>query len=234
MQNTRLASFSPNQKRFFAEIIGTFVLVACATGSVVINAQSGGKIGIWFEALLPFIAISTMAALFAKVSMAHFNPAVTIAFMITRHMPAKLLPLYFAAEFIGAFLASMFVKIAIGTDANLGANFPNYDYPIPVIFGIEVLATVILISMILIVVHTKKFKWFGSSAFASTVFFDIFYLSFISGASMNPIRSLAPAALSGFLSDLWLYWTAPFVGAAIVAIIYRRYTSPKTNKLRSA
>lgn len=227
MQNVTTVRLSNNQKRFFSEVIGTFVLVVFATGSVVLNARSEGTIGLWFEAFAPFVAISISVPFLAKFSMAHFNPAVTIAFLITKHMPARLLPLYFGAEIIGAFLGSMFVKYMIGTNANLGANLPNYDYPISLIFGIEILATAFLISLILLVVHTNKFGVFGGAVFASAIFLDIFFLSFISGASMNPARSLAPAVISGFVNDLWLYWSAPFVGAAIVAAIYKKKFSLK-------
>lgn len=213
---------SDTKKRFFAEIIGTFVVVVCATGSVVANAQSGGKIGLWYEAFAPFVAVSLMVFLFGKISMAHFNPAVTLAFLITKHMPAKLFPVYLGAELIGAFLGSAFVWGMIGNDANLGANAPNYHYTIPEILGIEILATMILVTMILIVVHTKGLKRFGPVAIGSMIFFDIYFLSFVSGASMNPIRALAPAVLSGFLNDLWIYWCAPFIGAAIVGIIYKK------------
>ncbi|MEM2785933.1 MAG: aquaporin [Candidatus Nitrosotenuis sp.] len=212
---------SENQKKFFAELTGTFVVVVCAAGSVVINAQSGGTIGLWFEAFAPFAAVSAMVFLFGKISMAHFNPAVTVAFLITRHLPPKLLPVYLGAEFVGAFLAALFVKYMIGTQADLGANHPNYEYSIPQIFSIEVLATSILVSMILVVVYTKGLKGFGSIAIGSMIFFDIFFLSFVSGASMNPIRSLAPAVLSGSVGDLWLYWSAPFVGSIIIGIVFR-------------
>lgn len=212
---------SETQKKFFAELIGTFTIVICATGSVVINAQSGGAIGLWFEAFAPFAAVSAMVFLFGKISMAHFNPAVTAAFLITRHLPLKLLHVYLGAEFAGAFLAALFVKFVIGTQADLGANHPNYEYSIPQIFGIEVLATSILISMILLVVYTKGLKGFGSVAIGSMVFFDIFFLSSVSGASMNPIRSLAPAVISGAVGDLWLYWSAPFAGAIIIATVFK-------------
>jgi len=215
-------TLSSNQKRFFAELIGTFVIVACATGSVVINAQHGGKIGIWFEAFVPFAAVSLMVYAFGKVSMAHFNPATTITFLITKHMPKNLLPLYLAAEIIGAFLASLFVKFVIGIDANLGANAPNYSYSLPEIFGVEVFATAMLMAVILIVVHTKGLYGGSGLAIGGMVGIDIFFLSFISGASMNPVRALAPAVLSGSLNDLWLYWSATFVGAAIVAGIYKK------------
>ncbi len=220
MQKPEL-ELSDTKKRFLAELIGTFVVVVCATGSVVANAQSGGKIGLWYEAFAPFVAVSVMVFLFGKISMAHFNPAVTLAFLITKHMPARLLPVYLGAELIGAFLGSTFVWALIGSDANLGANAPNYSYSIPEILGIEILASAILISMIFFVVHTKGLKGIGPVAIGSMIFFDIFFLSFVSGASMNPIRALSPAVLSGFLGDLWIYWSAPFIGSFIIAVIYK-------------
>lgn len=211
-----------NQKRFFAEVIGTFVIVVFATGSVVLDAKYVGKFGLWFVALAPAVAVALMVYSFGKISMAHFNPAVTVGFLITKHMPKRLLALYFAAEIIGALLGSIFVKYVIGTEANLGANAPDYHFPIPVIIGIEVLATALLMTMILVVVHTKGLKGFGGVAIGAMIGMDIFFLSFISGASMNPARSLAPALVSGYLNDLWLYWTATFMGTGIVASIYRR------------
>lgn len=215
-------NLSSNQKRFFAEMLGTFVIVVCATGSVVINAQYGGRIGTWFEAFAPFVAVTMMVYAFGKISMAHFNPAVTVTFLITKHMPKNQLFIYLSAEFIGAFLASLFVKFVIGSDANLGANAPNYSYPLPIIFGVEVLATLLLLAVILTVVHTKGLHGYSGLAIGGIIGLDILFLSFISGASMNPIRALAPAVLSGFMNDLWIYWSATFVGAVIVSGIYRK------------
>ena len=220
MQKSNL-KISDTKKRFFAEIIGTFAIVVCATGSVVANAQSGGKIGLWYEAFMPFVAVSIMVYAFGKISMAHFNPAVTLALVITKHLPARLAPVYLGAELIGAFLGSTFVWIMIGSDANLGANAPNYNYSLMEVIGVEVLATAILISTILIVLHTKGLRGFSGFAIGGSIFFDIFFLSSISGASMNPARALAPAVLSGFLNDLWLYWSAPFIGSSIIAMIYK-------------
>lgn len=216
-------NLSSNQKRFFAELIGTFVIVVCATGSVVINAQYGGRIGLWFEAFAPFVAVTVMVYAFGKISMAHFNPSTTITFLITRHMPKNQLPIYISAEIIGAFLASLFVKSVIGTDANIGANAPNHYYPLPIIFGVEILVTAMLMAVILVVVRTKGLFGGSGLAIGGMVGLDIFLLSFVSGASMNPARSLAPAILSWSLGDLWLYWTAPFVGAGIVAVLYKKF-----------
>ena len=217
----KLERLSANQKKFAAELIGTFVVVVCATGSVVLDAKFGGSIGLWFVALTPAVAISLMVYAFGKVSMAHFNPAVTIGYLITRHMPKNLSLLYITAEIVGALLASLFVKYLIGTEANLGVNVPNYQFPILVIIFVEILATAFLMATILVVVHTKGLKGFSGVAIGGAVGLDIFFLSFISGASMNPARSLAPALFSGVLDGLWLYWSATFIGSSIVGLIYR-------------
>ncbi len=95
--------------------------------------------------------------------MAHFNPAVSIGFLITKHITKYQLLLYIGAEVIGALLASLFVKLIIGNEANLGANSPNYSYPLPLIFGIEVLASALLMAVILTVVYTKGLRGFGVS-----------------------------------------------------------------------
>ncbi len=213
---------SPNQNRFFAEVIGTFIVVALATGSVVIDARLNGKLGIPFISFAPFVGVAIGVYLFGKISMAHFNPAVTLGFLITRHITKRLLLLYIAAEITGALLASMFVKYVIGTEAHLGANAPNYAYPLSLIFAVEVLASALLMAVILVVVYTKGSRGFGGVAIGCIVGLDIFFLSFISGASMNPARSLAPALLSGVLTNIWLYWTATFAGTSIIAFIFRK------------
>lgn len=211
-----------SQKVFFAELTGTFVVVLCATGSVVIDAKLGGALGLPFIALAPFAGVAAMVYAFGKVSMAHFNPAVTIGFFVSGHIKKSQLPVYLGAEIAGALLASLFVLLFIGNEADLGANAPNYSFPLPLIFGIEILATAFLMGVIFAVVYTKGLRGWSGIAIGGVVGLDIFFLSFISGASMNPARSLAPALLSGALSDLWLYWTATFAGSATVALICRK------------
>jgi aquaporin Z len=211
-----------NQKRFIAELIGTFIVVVLATGSVVLDAKLDGVLGLPFIAFAPFVGVAIGVYLFGKISMAHFNPAVSAGFLITKHITKNLLGLYLLAEISGAFLASFFVSIVIGNEANLGANAPNYSYPLPMIFGIEVLASALLMAVILTVVHTKGLKGFSGIVIGGIVGLDILFLAFISGASMNPARSLAPALLSGVWIDLWLYWTATFIGTSLIAFIYRK------------
>ncbi|MFB5605582.1 MAG: MIP/aquaporin family protein, partial [Nitrosarchaeum sp.] len=201
--------------------IGTFILVVFATGSIVYDMQTGGTLGIAFAAVAPFVALIIGVYSFGKISLAHFNPAVTIGYYITGHISKIQVVYYFAAEIIGAILGSLFVMNFIGTGANLGANVPNYDFSIFIIFSIEVLASALLMAVIFTVVYTKGLKGFSGIAIGGIVGLDIFFLAFISGASMNPARALSPALFSGVFGDLWLYWTAPFVGTIIVAFLFR-------------
>jgi len=217
-----VGKLSTNQKRFIAEVIGTFIVVVLATGSVVIDAKLNGILGLPFIAFAPVVGVAIGVYLFGKISMAHFNPAVTVGFLITKHITGKLFALYLLAEIVGASLASLFVSIVIGREANLGANAPNYSYPLPLIFGIEVLASALLMAVIFTVVYTKGLKGFGGIVIGGIVGLDILFLAVISGASMNPARSLAPAVLSGVWTDLWLYWTATFVGTSVIALIYKK------------
>ena len=211
--------FTLNQKKFLAELIGTFIVVVSATGSVVFDAKLDGVLGIPFIAFVPFIGVAVSVYLFGKISMAHFNPAVTIGYLITKHLPKNLLVVYIGAEIIGALLASIFVKFVIGTEANLGANAPNLLFPPPLFFAIETLASALLMTVIYVVVLTKGLKGFSGIAIGGIVGLDIFFFGLVSGASMNPARSLAPALLSNSIGDLWLYFSAPFIGTILVAII---------------
>jgi aquaporin Z len=213
---------SSSQKKFIAEVAGTFIVVVLAAGSVVLDTKSNGFLGIPFIAIAPFVGVTLAVYLFGKISMAHFNPAVSIGFLITKHITKIQLLYYFTAEIVGALLAILFVKYVIGNDANLGANIPNYAYPLPLIFGIEILASGLLMAVIFVVVYTKGLRGLSGIAIGGIVGLDIFFLAFISGASMNPARSLAPAVLSGVMTSLWLYWTATFIGTSVVALLLRK------------
>ncbi len=210
-----------NLQMFAVELVGTFVLVVFATGSIVHDAQVGGLYGVWIAAAAPFVALIIGVYSFGRISMAHFNPAVTIGYYITGHITRIQIAWYFAAEMIGALLGSLFVMGVIGSEADLGANAPSPDYPLSLVFPVEVLASALLMAVVFAVVYTKGLRGFSGIAIGGIVGLDILFLSFISGASMNPARALAPALLSGTLDHLWLYWSAPFVGTVIVAVLFR-------------
>lgn len=166
---------SSNQKKFVVEVIGTFIVVVLATGSVVIDDKLGGFLDISFIAFAPFVGVTIGVCLFGKVSMAHFNPAVSLGFLITRHINYRQFLYYLGAELTGALLASLFVKYLIGSNASLGANFPNYNFPISTIIGIEVLASSLLMLVILIVVYTNGLKGFSGIVIVGIVGLDIYF-----------------------------------------------------------
>lgn len=212
-----------NLQIFIVELVGTFILVLFATGSIVYDVKMfDGQLGIPFAAVAPFIALLIGVYSFGKISLAHFNPAVTIGYYITGHISKIQIVYYFAAEIIGALLGSLFVLTFIGDFADLGVNAPNLNHSLFLIFPVEVLASAMLMGVIFYVVYTKGLRGFSGVAIGGIVGLDILFLATISGASMNPARALAPALLSGTLENLWLYWTAPFLGTTTVAFLFRK------------
>jgi aquaporin Z len=206
---------------FLAEMTGTFGLLVAATGSIVYDGMLGGTLGIGFISAMHFVGLSVLIFLFGKYSMAHFNPAVTVAFFVAKYITAKQILIYLTAQTIGAFLGMLFVKYVFGNFANLGLNSPNHQYSVELFFGVEILVTIFLMGSIFVAVNIKGLQTiFISMIIAGTVALDVFFFGSISGASMNPIRSLAPSLFTGIVDDLWLYWTAPFIGSIIVAFAF--------------
>jgi aquaporin Z len=146
---------------------------------------------------------------------------VTIAFFITKHVKGRQLPYYFAAQAIGALMGSIFVLLVMGDYANLGMNYPNPTSTVEANISYEILASIFLMGVIYIVVHFKKLGKLTGVAIGGIIALDVLFFGLVSGASMNPIRSLAPAVISGVTGDLWLYLTTPFIGTIIVAAIYK-------------
>ena len=208
---------------FLAEMAGTFGLLVAATGSIVYDGMVGGTLGIGFISAMHFVGLGAMIFLFGRYSMAHFNPAVTVAYFIAKYISAKQILVYVTAQTIGAFFGILFVKYVFGNFASLGLNSPNNQYSIGLFFGVEILATIFLMGSILIAVNIKGLQTiFISTIIAGTVALDVFFFGSISGASMNPIRSLAPSLVTGMIDDLWLYWTAPFIGSITVAFTFNK------------
>jgi aquaporin Z len=121
-----------------------------------------------------------------------FNPAITLGFLITKHITRLQLLYYFTAEILAALLGSLFV-MTVFEEADLGANSPNYVFPLPTIFRIEVLASALLMAVIVVVMYANGLRGYSGIDNGGIVSLDIFFFAFISGASMDPARSLAPA-----------------------------------------
>ncbi len=207
---------------FVAELTGTFGLVVAATGSIVYDGSLGFSLGIEFVAAMHFLGLFIMILAFGKYSMAHFNPAVTVGFVIAGYLKMRLIPLYLMAQATGAILGSLFVRYVIGDFAEMGLNTPSRAHSLPEVFVVETIATIFLMGGILLMVITKKTPIITSMVIGGIVALDVYFFGSVSGASMNPIRSFAPAAITNTYEDLWLYWTAPFLGVIIPSVIFAK------------
>jgi aquaporin Z len=201
-------------KKFLAEFLGTFALVFAGTGAIVIDAASGGAIGHAGVALTFGLIVLAMIYTFGDISGAHLNPAVTIAFAAARRFPWPALPGYLTAQFLGAFAASGLLRVLFPADPTLGATLPVG--PAMQSFILEIVLSALLMLVVLSVSTGAKEKGITAGiAIGAVIALEAMFAGPICGASMNPFRSLAPALVSGHIEHLWLYLTAPIVGALL-------------------
>ncbi|HET6407893.1 MAG TPA: aquaporin [Chthoniobacteraceae bacterium] len=201
-------------RNLVAEFLGTFGIVFAGTGAIVINQVSGGAITHVGIALTFGLIVLAMIYCFGDVSGAHLNPAVTIGFCAARRFPPGEVPGYIAAQLAGAFLASGLLRLLFPENATLGATLPAG--PAQQSFILEVILTFLLMLVALSVSTGAKEKGITAGiAVGAVIALEAMFAGPISGASMNPARSLAPAAVSGNLSAIWIYLSAPVLGALI-------------------
>lgn len=206
--------------KLFAEAIGTFCLVFAGTGAIVINEVSGGAVTHVGIALTFGLVVMAMIYALGDVSGAHLNPAVTAAFALARRFPAREVPRYAAAQCAGALAASALLRVLFPASPALGATIPAG--PAWQSLVLEAVLTFMLMLVILSVSSGPKEKGLMAGiAIGGVVGFEALFAGPISGASMNPARSLAPAALSGNLGALWVYLLAPTIGAAAAVPCWR-------------
>lgn len=206
-------------KRYLAECIGTFALVFCGTGAIIINDVTNGTVSHVGIAITFGLIVTVMIYTFGSVSGAHINPAVSIAFSITdRFNKSDLIP-YIIAQLIGAFLASGTLKLLFQEHTNLGSTLPFGD--IQQSFILEIILTYFLMLVILFVSQNKEISNFTGIAVGATVLLEALFAGPITGASMNPARSIAPAIMSGNISTLWAYILAPIIGALLASMTWR-------------
>jgi MIP family channel proteins len=202
-----------------AEAVGTFALVFAGAGAIVVDARTNalGHVGV---AITFGLVIMVMIYAVGHVSGAHFNPAVTFAFALTRHFPWTRAVAYWGAQVAGALLAAAVIRASLGTDANLGATLPSGSQAQSFVW--ELVLTFFLMFVIMAVAtDTRAVGEAAAIAIGGTVGLDAMFGGPISGASMNPARSIGPALVVGDLHALWLYIAAPLVGAAVGALTYQ-------------
>lgn len=206
-------------RALLAEAIGTFALVFAGAGAVVVDAKTGslGHVGV---ALTFGLVIMVMIYAVGHVSGAHFNPAVSFAFAVSRHFPWPRVAGYWAAQATGAVLAAALLRGSLGGAAHVGATLPAGSQGQSFLW--EVVLTFLLMFVITAVAtDTRAVGEAAAIAIGGTVGLDALFGGPVSGASMNPARSLGPALVSGDLHALWLYLVAPPIGAVLGALAYQ-------------
>jgi len=201
-------------KKYAAEAIGTFALVFAGTGAIVVNDVSHAAITHVGIAITFGLIVMSMIYAIGDVSGAHINPAVTIAFWVAKRLSGREVPWFIASQLIGAFVASALLRVMFPDHATLGATLPSGTWWQSFIF--EVVLTFILMFVILNVSTGAQEKGImAGAAIGSVVALEAMFAGPISGASMNPARSIAPAVISGELTHAWVYLVAPVIGALL-------------------
>jgi aquaporin Z len=211
---------SKAMRKLTAELLGTFALVFAGTGAIVINDVSKGAVSHVGVALTFGLVVLAMIYAVGDVSGAHLNPAVTLGFFAARRLPLRRVVPYILSQCAGALLASSLLRFLFPDHPTLGATFPAG--PAEQSLVLEVVLTGLLMFVILSVSTGAKEKGITAGiAVGSVIAFEALFAGPISGASMNPARSLAPALVSGRWEDLWVYLTAPTLGATVAVLACR-------------
>jgi MIP family channel proteins len=204
-----------------AEGLAAFSLVFAGCGAIVADAEYGGALGTVGVALAFGLVIMVMVYATGHLSGAHINPAITLAFTFTRHFPAREALAYIVAQLVGATLGAILL-LAVWTNqpAALGATVPSVGAGSAVIY--ELLLTAFLMFVIMAVAtDTRAVGPAAAIAIGGVIGLDALFGGPVTGASMNPARSLGPALASGEWRDFWVYLAGPIVGAALGALAYQ-------------
>src|SRR3954469_5393798 len=206
-------------RKLAAEVFGTFAVVFAGCGAIMVDSttQALGHLGV---ALSFGLVIMVMIYAVGHVSGAHFNPAVTFAFALTRHFPWPRAFLYWGAQAVGAIGAAVLLRASLGNVAHVGATLPSGSDGQSFLW--EVVLTVFLMFVIMAVAtDTRAVGEAAAIAIGGTVGLDAVFGGPITGASMNPARSLGPAIAGDDYTAIWVYLAAPLLGAAVAAAVYR-------------
>lgn len=214
-----------NRRSLLAEFFGTFSLVFCGTGAIVINEVQGGAITHVGIALTFGLIVLALIYALGDISGCHLNPAVTTGFWLAGRFPATQVGPYLVSQCAGALLASVTLRLLFPTATTLGATLPagaGWQS-----FVLELILTLMLMVVILCVSTGAKEKGIMAGvAVGAVIALEAMFAGPVCGASMNPARSLAPAIVSGRIAELWIYLCAPVIGAAAGVALFRQLAPP--------
>ena len=213
-------------RRAAAEGLAAFALVFSGCGAIVADSVSGGALGTVGVALVFGLVIMTMVYAVGHLSGAHINPAVTLAFTLTRHFPAREAAAYIAAQLAGAVLGALLLAAVWTSDpADLGATVPSVGSGSALVYEAALTAMLMFVIMA-VATDTRAVGAAAAIAIGGVIGLDALFGGPVTGASMNPARSLGPALVSGEWSQLWIYLIGPVVGASLGALAYQLVRGP--------
>ena len=216
--------FRPDLRKCWRETvtegIGTFILVFAGTGAVMVNQLTDGSVTHLGVSFVFGAVVGALIYSLGHISQAHFNPAVTLAFWAGGFFPSSRILPYIVAQSIGAICASATLLVSLGRIDNLGATLPLKDNWVQTLV-LEIILTFILMLIILgSGLDRRAHSGFAGLAIGLTVGLEAAFMGPITGASMNPARSLGPALVAGIWSHHWVYWVAPIIGAQLAVFVY--------------
>ena len=207
--------------KLLAEAVGTFALVFVGCGAIMVDAGMKGLLGHGGICAAFGLVIMVMVFATGHISGAHFNPAVTIAFAAAKRFPWRSVPAYVLVQIVAATLGALTLKLVIGDVANLGMTSVNPTLSLGSAFAMEVILTAFLMFVIMAVAtDSRSVGQLAGVGIGGTVALAALFGGPLTGASMNPARSLGPAFMAGVFDDQWLYCTAPILGALTGAGLY--------------
>lgn len=201
-----------------AEFIGTFFLVLIGTGSIVMQEPSHSSIAGLIIAVSFGLVVTAMICAFARVSGAHINPAVTISLAVIGKCSRDRAIYYVVAQVLGAIVASLVIKLLFPASLYLGSTLPS-NSPVEAWIIEYIMSAVLMLTILFFVLRKESRIGVAAITIGSVVGLEAFFGGPISGASMNPARSIGPAIVSGQVSSLWIYLTAPIAGALSAAFL---------------
>jgi aquaporin NIP len=204
-------------RKLAAEGFGAFALVFAGTGALIVNDQTGGAVSHVGVALTFGLIVLAMIYALGDVSGAHLNPAVTLGFFLARRFPISQVFPYLVSQSVGALAASGLLRLLFPAHGTLGTTVPAGS--VTQSFVLEAVLTLLLMFVILSVSSGSQEKGLMAGvAVGAVIGLEALFAGPICGASMNPARSLAPALVSGQLHSLWIYLSAPVLGAALAVV----------------
>ena len=209
----------PLARALLAEAIGTFALVFAGCGAIMVDAKTNqlGHVGVAIT-----FGLVIMFGIYAvgHISGAHFNAAVTFAFALTRHFPWPRAAAYWAAQLVGAITAAALLRASLGNIASIGATYPSGSDAQSFLWEL-VMSAFLMFVILAVATDPRAVGEAAAIAIGGTVLLDAMFGGPISGASMNPTRSLGPGLVAGDLHAIWIYLLAPVVGAALGGLAYQ-------------